>query len=937
MAASQKVRKATCFGFPLLSLTAFFASPAGAADPVGEGVAAPISSTVTGTVPARALNTGDIVTVTGATTPALYSLGTGAGGVGNGIVVNGGGGIQASNHNGTGLGVVTANNGGTINLGTGTIVRAEGRGSAAGIIGATGLFSRNQTTGSLVQAITGRNVSALAQSDKPYGIYAHTNTQITLTGLTTVITESNGTQGWGLVSNERGVITAENVNITMDDINGVFGDFQVGLSSWNGSSTLVSGDTNVNIMGKDAVGAYAQYALSKTTLNNISGSIVATSLDASAFAANQGGSVLVNGRAVLSVNAATEGFGVQVINNGNVTIAGSAQLDIRGASAYGLRATGGGAITLNNGTLSMAGSSAAAAILSSASAGATVSTFNVNNSTFNSSGDGIVVNGGTANVNLSGTTLNNNSQLAINVAGAVAGTLNLDAGSSSLNGRAAVTAGNTSNVSLRNGSRWAMTGDSVVTSLANSASEINFSAPSGGVFKTLTTNTYTGAGGTLGLYTQLGTDGSLSDRLVINGGSASGNSLLRITNAGGTGALTSGNGILVVDAVNGGTTAVNAFALGVPAVAGIYDYGLFRGSQDASAPQSWFLRSTRIRPETSLYAVLPALGILYGGKLLDTLDERWGEDTLWMGGGASRVSGGGDGGNGMNELGSRNFPDGMWGRVIGQHGKREGLAHDVPAPGPRYDHDFYAIQAGADVYRSEQPDGRHQHGGLYGALGYGQGNVTHFDGSAAGKNSFYAYTLGGYWTAFSPTNAYLDGILQATWYDAKGDGRRGLPELKTRGIGYSISLEGGYPFHVKNDWLLEPQAQLIYSKLDLDDTGDAGGSVSFRKGDFLIGRLGVRIGRSRTLEKTAGPRDSTGWVRLSVLREFRGQPQVDFAGPNGTVSFPVDLGGNWGEIKGGLTKQLNKGKFLYGTLGYQRSFDGNSYAYEAKVGLRVEW
>lgn len=923
-------------GFPLLSLAALFAGPAAAADPVGDAPAAPISSTVTGTVPARALNTGDIVTVTGASTPALYSLGTGAGGVGNGIVVNGGGGIQANNLAGTGLGVVTANNGGTINLGTGSIVRAQGSGSAAGIIGATGLFSRRQPAGSLVQAITARDLTVFASSDKPYAIYAHTDTQITLAGQTTISTSSNGTQGWGLVTNERGVITAENVTITMGGIGGVFGDFQAGISAWNGASTSVSGNAAIDITGKDSVGAYAQNALSKTTLNNISGSITANTLDASAFAANQGGSVQVNGRAALSVSGATEGIGAQVINNGTVNIAGSAQLDIRGTSAYGLRATDGGAITLNNGTLSMAGSGSAAAILSSASAAATVSTFNVSNSTFNSSGDGIVVNGGTANVRLSASTLNNNSQLAINVTGAVAGTLNLEADASAFNGRAAVTAGNTSNLTLRNGSRWAMTGNSVVTSLVNSASDISFSAPAGGVFKTLTTRNYSGTGGTISLYTQLGTDGSPSDRLVIDGGAATGNSFLRINNAGGTGALTSGNGILVVDAINAGTTAPNAFALGAPAVAGIYDYGLFRGSQDASAPQSWFLRSTRIRPETSLYAVLPALGILYGGKLLDTLDERWGEDTLWMGGGASGVGGGGNG-DSVNALGSRNFPDGLWGRVIGQHGKREGLAHDVPGPGPRYDHDFYAMQAGMDVYRAEDADGRHRHGGLYGALGYGQGQVTHFDGSSAGKNSFYAYTLGGYWTAFSPTNAYLDGILQATWYDAKGDGRRGLPELKTRGMGYSLSLEGGYPFHLKNDWLVEPQAQLIYSRLNLDDTHDAGGSVSFHNGDSLIGRLGVRIGRSRTLDKTAGPRDSTGWVRLSVLREFKGQPQVAFEGPAGAVSFPVDLGGNWGEIKGGLTKQLNKGKFLYGTLGYQRSFDGKSYAYEAKLGLRVEW
>ena len=58
----------------------------------------------------------------------------------------------------------------------------------------------------------------------------------------------------------------------------------------------------------------------------------------------------------------------------------------------------------------------------------------------------------------------------------------------------------------------------------------------------LTTTSYTGTGGTIAMNTFLGADGSPSDRLVINGGTASGNSSLRIINAGGLGDLTFGDG-----------------------------------------------------------------------------------------------------------------------------------------------------------------------------------------------------------------------------------------------------------------------------------------------------------------------------------------------------------------------------------------------------------
>ena len=111
----------------------------------------------------------------------------------------------------------------------------------------------------------------------------------------------------------------------------------------------------------------------------------------------------------------------------------------------------------------------------------------------------------------------------------------------------------------------------------------------------LTTTNYIGTGGTIAMNTFLGGDGSPSDKLVINGGTATGNSFLRITNAGGPGAETVANGIQVVQAINGGTTAPGAFTLaGGEVRAGAFDYRLFRGGLSGSNPNDWFLRSTFI-------------------------------------------------------------------------------------------------------------------------------------------------------------------------------------------------------------------------------------------------------------------------------------------------------------------------------------------------------
>ena len=177
----------------------------------------------------------------------------------------------------------------------------------------------------------------------------------------------------------------------------------------------------------------------------------------------------------------------------------------------------------------------------------------------------------------------------------------------------------------------------------------------------LTTTSYTGRGGTLAMNTFLGGDNSPSDRLVINGGTASGTSGLRITNAGGSGDLTLGNGIPVVVTTNGGTTAPGAFGLSGPVVAGPYEYFLFRGGVTPGNENDWFLRNVAgpippeppairrrpepippgptppgsspvpipfFRPEAIVYAGMPALARLIGMETLGTFHERQGDQSL---------------------------------------------------------------------------------------------------------------------------------------------------------------------------------------------------------------------------------------------------------------------------------------------------------------------
>ena len=496
---------------------------------------------------------------------------------------------------------------------------------------------------------------------------------------------------------------------------------------------------------------------------------------------------------------------------------------------------------------------------------------------------------------------------------------------------------------------------------------------------------YVGGGGALSLNTYLGSDGSPSDRLVVDGGTATGgapapavgaatraasgavvrqaatgSTSILVNNVGGPGAATTGDGILLVDAVNGATTTPAAFALGHPAVAGPYEYSLYRGGAASGSSDDWFLRSTlncaaspsvpgceappqptppvttppgggttppspvpAYRPETSLYAAIPSLALTYGSALLDSLHERMGGQIAPQAGDAT--------GNAKqpNVLG--------WGRIVGITGSKDGGPAGIYGnDGPSYDYRLYAAQAGMDVYRSERPDNSADHAGLYVAYGEIDGDVDHFDGSDSGKDRIDGTTVGGYWTHFGSAGWYIDNVIQGTRYHVNASGPSG--SLDSGGTGLGASLEGGYPFALGNDFVIEPQAQLTYQTIHLNGTHDDAADVRFRDTESLMARFGVRVSRSWELASgtaTAASRKATAWVRASFINEFLGHPQAQFSSAGGYVPFYANVHGPGAKLDAGLDAQVTKRTSVYGSV--QGQFSGDSHSVGAEVGVKVKF
>jgi hypothetical protein len=289
-----------------------------------------------------------------------------------------------------------------------------------------------------------------------------------------------------------------------------------------------------------------------------------------------------------------------VEENGQFLLQGSSSVMISGENAYGFCIITGGNISLNNSVWEIMGNAAAVAMYSSSTTD-TSSTIQVNNSTLTSNRDGIAISGGITDLVFDHTTLTNDSGNMITVEeNTVAGVLNMIAKNASrLSGIAAVDATGTSNLTLQNNTQWTMSGDSIVTGLTLDDGHILFSPPTESAFKTLTVHQdYTANNGSTILMNTTLDDGAVpdtTDRFVIEG-NTDGTVALDIQNAGGSGALTTGDGIPIVQ-VRGASDAV--FTLAHPVIAGPYEYHLAKIGND------WYLQSKQ--GSLSATAAIPAL------------------------------------------------------------------------------------------------------------------------------------------------------------------------------------------------------------------------------------------------------------------------------------------------------------------------------------------
>lgn len=468
---------------------------------------------------------------------------------------------------------------------------------------------------------------------------------------------------------------------------------------------------------------------------------------------------------------------------------------------------------------------------------------------------------------------------------------------------------------------------------------------------TLTVNgAYVGNNGLLRMGTALAGSTSISDRLVLNGAgaTASGNSTLQITNLGGLGAVTTGNGIEVVSATNGAATtaqsARDAFVLaGGHVDAGAYEYRLY--AADASgAGENWYLRSTAppVPPGTPPGTPLPdspaaAPRAFVGAPAIPTyrsevplfaaLPMQLRQGNLAMAG------------NLHQRVGDEDLADGApagqrraWARLISTD-------IDVRQNGPvapSSEGRMNGLQTGVDLYADAAWRAGLYIGQIDGTMdvhGFARGVQDLPVGNSDLRNQY----LGGYLTYQNASGLYADAVLQGTRHRYTTQPLTGA-SVEGKGSGGLASVEVGQSFALSAHWKIEPQVQLVYQDLSLDDTRLSGATVQQHSDSSWLLRAGVRA--KGELGTSAGMLQP--YARLNFYRSGGGQDVVRFVGPAGSTDIASGADATWGEVAAGLTMTLSPTVSLYGEAGQLFSVGGGSDAtvrsdLQGSAGIRMRW
>lgn len=243
---------------------------------------------------------------------------------------------------------------------------------------------------------------------------------------------------------------------------------------------------------------------------------------------------------------------------------------------------------------------------------------------------------------------------------------------------------------------------------------------------------------------------------------------------------------------------------------------------------------------------------------------------------------------------------------------------------------------GPAILTLQSASGHTQQVGLIGGSSQFQGNSNGLFTSRALANpdtdtlNLQGQSLGAYWSLTGPQGWHVD--LSASGGRVNGFSRneQGARQA-TEGSAVTFSVEGGFPIGLSDNWVVEPQAQLINQRITLDMPYAGSGRASSSDLTSWSGRVGARL---------KGSYDINGlgvepYVRTNLWHTvYTGNTvtldQVDkISSSRNSSTVEVGLG---------LVARVTPGVSLYVSADYSSDVDDNDLnGLIGSLGVRMRW
>ncbi|MCT4706430.1 autotransporter-associated beta strand repeat-containing protein [Enterobacteriaceae bacterium H16N7] len=441
------------------------------------------------------------------------------------------------------------------------------------------------------------------------------------------------------------------------------------------------------------------------------------------------------------------------------------------------------------------------------------------------------------------------------------------------------------------------------------------------VGSTLTVNgDYVGMDGTLKIAAQQHSPG-VADRLVINGGTATGSTLLDI-DVSQLGEPTEGDGIMVVEAKNGAMTTAqttkDAFTIGSDRLtAGAWEYELFPGNSQG-AGEDWFLRAG-YRPDVPGFDTLAAITRQADLFVLGTLHQRVGDEQPW----------------------SADVPEDQEGRFWARYMNKTVDLHLDDATGSSSHSQYSGMQMGLDLWQNDT-----WRSGIYTTFMDIDSSISGNTGMSGGGayNSTFSSYIGGYATWTDTDGLYVDNVLQYGYHSVDLKNLTDRETYHPDGNTVTASIEVGRPWQLGDShWAFEPQAQLVWQWSDFDDVtlnDPAKTRVAVDADSAVIGRIGARL----TADYDTQYGKVKPYLRVNYWHELTdGQDEVTYrntANNDGKTTLKANQQFSATEAAVGTTWTVTNDVQAYTELGKTWDNSGKTNVdadFSASVGMKIRF